>query len=77
MPVHIEARLVRLPHGFNQRRRVLQKRDAQIVRAGFDRESNFQMLIDAFVPLITRRRFDGERVCLVAIEQHRDFVRTV
>jgi len=49
VPVRIEVRLVRLTRGLDQRRRVLEKRDADGVRAGSRRHAHLQMLIDRIV----------------------------
>jgi len=48
VPVRIEVRLVRLTRGLDQRRRVLEKRDADGVRAASRRHAHLQ-LIDRIV----------------------------
>ena len=46
MPVEVEMDVERLPHRFQQRRRFLDKRDADVVRAGRRLDSRFQVGIE-------------------------------
>ena len=53
-------RLVRLPRGFEQQRRLLQERDAERVRAGLHRHADLEVLIDrARAPAFALRRLDA------------------
>ena len=75
MAMRVEVRVVRLPQCFQQRRRVLQKRHAQVVRPGRHRHPEFQMLIDVRKILPARRRLHRERFHRLAVEQHFQLVR--
>ncbi len=51
MPVKIEMRVVRLAQGFEQRRRILQKRHAKVVRPGIRLQTELQMIVHVLVAL--------------------------
>ena len=53
MPVQVEVHLIRLPLGFQQRRRILQKRHAQLVRPGRHLDARLQIRVDRLMLLVS------------------------
>ena len=75
MPVQIEMRLVRLAFGFEQRRRVLEKRHADLMRAGSHRETSLQIRVNDVIVLVPLGRRHREQLHALAIQQQLQFVR--
>ena len=73
MPVHVKVRIVRLTSGFEQVRGMLQKRHAQLMRAGSNREAHFQLLIHRVIILVSRR-CHREQFHALPIQQHLQLV---
>ena len=72
MPVHVEVRLVRLALGFEQRRRLLQERHAEVVRAGRHRDADLQVRVDRARMILAARPggFTVNELHALAVEQH-------
>ena len=85
MPIGIEVGLVRLPRGFEQRRRIFQKRHAERVRTGSHRHAHLEMLVDVVVvglivlgeSGLSLRRFHREQLHAFAVHQELQIVRLV
>ncbi len=76
MAVQVEVRVVRLPLGFEQLRRVLQKGHAELMRAGGHRNARLQLPVHGFIILVSRRRH-REQLHALPIQQQLQLVRLV
>ena len=76
MAVHVEMRLIRLPAGLQERRRLSQERDTQLMWSRLDAETCLEMGVHLTV-VISLRRLDDEQFHAFSIQQHLQFVLTV
>ena len=74
MAVHIKVRLIGLPLGFEQRRRLLQECRGQFMGPGFHGNSHIQRSVDLAVILSGRRGLYSEDADANAVEAEFDVV---
>ena len=75
MPIGIEVGLIRLPRRLLEQRRLLQERDANLVRAGLDRHADLEVLIRGGMKRLALGRLDREHLHARPVQQQLDIVR--